>query len=142
MEESGHHQQTGEIPGWDVGYAVEGRAAIVVVSEEPAGHNGRIMRVNMTELLIGGEVGAGSDVEMMTEGKEEDRGDEANHLLAKKEPDHVAIGIFRNGVHGEGETKAHGLVVIGFIFTETVGVIIIRCLFAISGVCCGMVVFF
>ena len=32
-EVSGHHQQTGEILGWYDGYAVEGRAAIVVISK-------------------------------------------------------------------------------------------------------------
>ena len=54
----------------------------MVVSEEPASHDGRIVRVNATELLIGGEVIAGNDVETMAEGKEEYHGNKANHLLA------------------------------------------------------------
>ena len=44
-------------------------------------------------------------MDRMTKGEEEDCGDEADCLLAKKEPDHIAIWILRNSVHGEGETK-------------------------------------
>ena len=54
----------------------------MVVGEEPASHNGRIVRVNATELLIGGEVIAGNDVETMAKGKEEYCGIKANRLLA------------------------------------------------------------
>ena len=45
------YRQTGEILGRDNGDAVEGCAAIVVISKEPTGHNGRIVSLDAVELL-------------------------------------------------------------------------------------------
>ena len=139
-EESCHHQQTSEILGWDDGDAVEGCTAIVVIGKEPTGYNGRIVRINMTELLVGGEVSARSDGDMVTIGKKKDHGDEANCLLAKKELDQITIGIIRDGVVRDGETKVHRLVGISLLGIGTIGIVIVRCwVFAISGVFFGIV---
>ena len=119
---------------------VEGLAAIVVIGEEPTSHNGRIVRIDTTELLVRGEVSARSDVDAVTIGKEENHGDEANCLLAKKELDHIAIGIIRNGVVGEGEPKViHGLIGISLLSIGATGIVIVRWVFAIGGVSFGIV---
>ena len=92
------------------------------------------MRIDATELLVGGEVGAGSDVDTVTIGKGEDHGDEANSLLAKKEPDGITIRIIRNGVIWEGETKVHGLVIGCFIAADSISIVMIRCMITVSGI--------
>ena len=61
VEESTVHGQTSEILGWDNWDAVEGHAAIVIISNEPTGHNGRIESINVIELLVRGKVSASSD---------------------------------------------------------------------------------
>ena len=73
-------------------------------------------------------------------GKEEEHGDEANALLAKKELDHVTIGIIGNSVLGERETKVHCLIFIILICIVISSIVILSRVVAISGVFLRIVV--
>ena len=91
---------------------MEGHAAIVIIGSEPTDHNGRIESINAIELLVRGEVSAGSDSDVVTMGKEEDHGNEANAVLVKEDLDHVAIGIVRDGVLRVWETEVLIIIII------------------------------
>ena len=84
-EEGAVHWETSEILGWDDRDAVEGHAAIVIISSEPTGYNFRIENIDAIELLVGREVSSCGDCDSMTMGKEEDHGNEANAVLCGEE---------------------------------------------------------
>jgi hypothetical protein len=97
----------------------------VVIGRKPTGDNVGIENINAFELLVGGEVSAGGDSDAVTMGEEEDRGNEANAVLAEKKFDHMSIWIIGDGVLWVWKTEVVVIVVVVGVVAVVVVVFVV-----------------